>query len=161
MVTPKTVEVTVGVFVALGFAALFMLALKVSGISQIGGDEGYRISARFDNIGGLKVRAPVALAGVRIGRVSAIGIDPRTFDAVVEMRIERRYDQLPVDTSAKILTSGLLGEQYIGLEPGGAEQVLAEGSNLRLTQSALVLENIIGQFLFSKAAEGKSESGNP
>lgn len=153
MPASKTVEIAVGVFVALGFAALFMLALKVSGISHEGG-EGYRVRAHFENVGGLKVRSPVSMAGVRIGRVSAISVDPQRFDALVEMTIERRYDNLPVDTSAKILTSGLLGEQYVGLEAGGADAVLQDGSTLKLTQSALVLENIIGQFLFSKAAEG-------
>ena len=149
----KTLEVVVGLFVALGLAALAMLAMQVSGISRWGGIEGYTISARFDNIGGLRERAAVSMAGVRIGRVTDIRIDPDTFEAVVEMTIESQYDNLPQDTSASVLTSGLLGEQYIGLEPGGALESLESGDSLKLTQSALVLERLIGQFLF-RAAEG-------
>lgn len=155
MGTTKTVEITVGVFIALGLAAFFMLAMQVSGISRLGGEDGYAVTARFENIGGLKVRAPVTMAGVRIGRVTGIGFDEQTYEAVVEMSVNPNYDKLPVDTSASILTSGLLGEQYIGLEPGGAETYLKPGDRIKLTQSALVLERVIGQFLFSKAAEEK------
>ncbi|HXH04149.1 MAG TPA: outer membrane lipid asymmetry maintenance protein MlaD [Candidatus Competibacteraceae bacterium] len=147
MPVSKTMELVVGLFVALGLAAFLMLALKVSDIAALGDGNGYRISARFDNIGSLKVRAPVTLAGVRIGRVSRIDIDRQNYQAVVEMSIDRRYDQLPADTGASILTSGLVGEQYIGLEPGGAEDYLRDGDSIKLTQSALVLERLIGQFL--------------
>lgn len=155
MAITKTMEVTVGVFIALGLAAFFMLAMQVSGISRLGGEDGYRVTARFQNIGGLKVRSPVTMAGVRIGRVTAIGIDEQTYEAVVELSINPQYDKLPLDTSASILTSGLLGEQYVSLEPGGAEDYLKPGDRIKLTQSALVLEQVIGQFLFSQAAEGK------
>lgn len=157
METTKTVEITVGVFIALGLAAFFVLAMQVSGISRLGGVDGYVVTARFENIGGLKVRAPVTMAGVRIGRVMGIGFDEQTYEAVVEMSINPEYDKLPVDTSASILTSGLLGEQYIGMEPGGAETYLKPGDRIKLTQSALVLERVISQFLFSQAAEGKAE----
>ncbi|ROR29767.1 outer membrane lipid asymmetry maintenance protein MlaD [Inmirania thermothiophila] len=150
----RATEIAVGVFVALGLAALFMLAVRVSNLSALGDGEGYTLLARFDNIGGLKPRAPVTMAGVRIGRVEAIDFDQETYQAVVRMRIRRSYDRIPKDTSASILTAGLLGEQYVGLEPGGAETYLRDGDEIRLTQSALVLERIIGQVLFNKAQEG-------
>jgi phospholipid/cholesterol/gamma-HCH transport system substrate-binding protein len=149
----KTVEVWVGFFVAAGMAALFMLAMQVSDLSDMDSDDGYRIYARFENIGGLKTRAPVSVAGVRIGRVEDIDFDSETFEAVVALRISGRYDKLPADTSASIYTTGLLGEQYVSLEPGGAEEVLGEGDTLPLTQSALVMEQVISQFLFSQASE--------
>lgn len=149
----KTIEVAVGLFIALAVAALLMLAMKVSDITGIGEDKGYRISASFENVGGLKVRSPVSVAGVRVGRVAAIAYDPSTYEAVVEMSINPAYNQLPTDTSASILTSGLLGEQYVGLEPGGMDEALKEGDRIKLTQSALVLERLIGQFLFDKAGE--------
>jgi phospholipid/cholesterol/gamma-HCH transport system substrate-binding protein len=152
MLVTKTVEFAVGVFVALGLAAFFMLAMKVSDVSSLGDDAGYVISARFDNIGGLKVRSPVTLAGVRIGRVTSIDIDLATYEAVVSMSILSRYDQLPEDSSASILTSGILGEQYIGIEPGGVEDYLADGGSIQLTQSALVLEQLIGRFLTGAAS---------
>ncbi|MCI0668103.1 MAG: outer membrane lipid asymmetry maintenance protein MlaD [Methylococcaceae bacterium] len=145
----------VGFFVFLGIGALFFLALQVSNLSSFDHGDGYRLVARFENIGGLKVRSPVTVSGVRIGRVSAIDYDKKTYQAVVEMKINPTYDTLPADTSAGIYTSGLLGEQYIGLEPGGAEEYLQNGDQFEYTQSALVLEEIIGQFLFSKADELK------
>lgn len=161
----RTVEVLVGAFVLLGLAALVFLAMQVSGLAQIHDDDSYRVQARFENVGGLKVRSPVSMAGVRIGRVSAIDIDPQSFQAVVQLSISSRYANLPADTSAKILTSGLLGEQFIGLEAGGADAVLKDGSTIKLTQSALVLENLISQFLFSKASETRQDApapaGNP
>ncbi len=150
-------DVWVGVFVALGLAALVMLALRVSNLASLPSDDGYRVLAQFDNIGGLKVRAPVKLAGVVIGRVESIGIDPQTFRAEVAMRIENQYRILPKDTSAAIYTSGLLGEQYIGLMPGAEEAVLADGDRISLTQSSIVLENLIGQFLYNKAAGGDEQ----
>ena len=158
MIVTKTVEFAVGVFVALGLAAFFMLAMKVSDISSIGEQEGYAVQARFDNIGGLKVRSPVTLAGVRIGRVVNIEIDEQTFEAVVSFAIEPQYDELPSDTSASILTSGILGEQYIGLEPGGMDDYLQAGDTIKLTQSALVLEQLIGRFLTTMASSS-DESG--
>ncbi len=154
MQSNRTIEILVGAFMAVGFVALFFLSMQVSNLSSGGGGAGYEIEARFDNIGSLKVRSPVTLAGVRIGRVGAIGFDPHTYEAVVTMRIESEYDTIPDDTFAKIFTAGLLGEQYIGLDPGGSESYLQDGGQISLTQSALVLEEIIGQFLFSKAQEG-------
>ena len=150
----KTVEIIVGLFVALGLAALFMLAMKVSNLSTFSGDDGYVVTARFENIGGLKVRSPVTVAGVRIGRISNIGFDNTTYEAVVSMNISSDYNTLPTDTSASIFTAGLLGEQYVALEPGGDEKYLQQGGEVRLTQSAIVLEQVIGQFLYSQAEGG-------
>lgn len=152
----KTVEIGVGVFVALGLAALLMLAMKVSNLAELTSPDGYRLTARFDNIGGLKVRAPVTMGGVRIGRVTEIGYDDTRYEAVVQFSVNPSYTRLPLDTSASIYTAGLLGEQYIGLEAGGEEEFLTEGGEITLTQSAIVLEQVIGQFLYSKAAEGGS-----
>ncbi|MGM0593140.1 MAG: outer membrane lipid asymmetry maintenance protein MlaD [Pseudomonadota bacterium] len=157
MLQSRTVEIWVGLFIAAGMAALFMLAMKVSNLTVVSDDEGYVISARFENIGGLKVRSPVSVAGVRVGRVSEISYDPNTFQAVVTMRINSEYDQLPLDTSAAIYTAGLLGEQYVGLEPGGDFEALKEGDEIMLTQSAVVLEQLIGQLLFSQGSEEESQ----
>ncbi|MBZ4194680.1 MAG: outer membrane lipid asymmetry maintenance protein MlaD [Candidatus Contendobacter sp.] len=148
----KNLELMVGLFVALGLAAFLILALKVSDLTSIGNDPGYRITARFENIGGLKVRSPVTLGGVRIGRVIGIDLDPQSYEAVVTLSIDPRYNRLPTDSGASILTSGLLGEQYVGLEPGGMESYLKNGSVIKLTQSALVLEKLIGRVLTSTAA---------
>lgn len=155
MMQVRTVEIWVGVFVAAGLAALFMLAMQVSNLTVVGDDQGYTIKARFENISGLKVRSPVTVAGVRVGRVTAIDFDPQTFQAVVSMRIGAAYNQLPLDTSAAVLTSGLVGEKYVGLEPGGDMDVLQDGGEIMLTQSTLVLEQMIGKFLFDKAESGK------
>lgn len=157
MMQSRTVEIWVGLFIAAGMAALFMLAMQVSNLTVVNSDEGYDVIARFENISGLKVRSPVTMAGVRVGRVTDIGFDPRTFEAVVTMHVSNQYNQLPADTSASIFTAGLLGEQYVGLEPGGEMEVLKDGSEIMLTQSALILEQLIGQFLFSKASEGESK----
>jgi len=161
MNTTRAMEIGVGMFVAAGLGALFVLAMKVSNLSAFSQSDGYEIVARFENIGGLKVRSPVTAGGVKVGRVAAIGYDSERYEAVVRLAIEPQYDRLPRDlprdTSASIFTAGLLGEQYVGLEPGGDERFLVSGDEIRLTQSALVLEQIVGQFLFSKAAEGKSE----
>lgn len=145
----------VGVLVLAGAAALFFLAMSASNFASFEEQDGYLVGARFDNIGGLKVRSPVTMAGVMIGRVKSIEIDDQTFEAVVSLSIQARYDQIPDDTFAKILTQGLLGEQYVGLDPGGSESSLAQGSEITITQSALVLEDMVGQFIFSKAEEGK------
>jgi phospholipid/cholesterol/gamma-HCH transport system substrate-binding protein len=157
MMQSRTVEIWVGLFIAAGMAALFMLAMQVSNLTVVSSDEGYTVTAKFDNIGGLKVRSPVTVAGVRVGRVSGIGFDPRTFQAVVSLNISNQYNELPSDTSASIFTAGLLGEQYIGLEPGGEMEMLKDGDELMLTQSALVLEQLIGQFLFNKTSEGEAK----
>jgi phospholipid/cholesterol/gamma-HCH transport system substrate-binding protein len=160
MVTLKKLELAVGVFVALGLAAFFMLAMKVSNIAELGEDKGYKVTARFENIGGLKVRAPVTLGGVRIGRVAGIDLDPQSYEAVVTLSIDPKYDRLPIDSSASILTSGLLGEQYIGLEPGGMDDYLKNGGALKLTQSALVLEKLIGRML-TNATSGDAPAKTP
>ena len=152
MMSRKTLDLWVGVFVAIGFGALLFLALKVANLSSFTGAGSYQINAKFDNIGGLKVRAPVKSSGVVVGRVREIHFDNQTFEAVVTMSIESKF-QFPRDSSAKILTSGLLGEQFIGLAAGGDLVNLKDGDRLKITQSAVVLENLISQFLYS-AAEG-------
>jgi phospholipid/cholesterol/gamma-HCH transport system substrate-binding protein len=149
----RTIEIAVGIFVAAGLAALFMLAMKVSNLATYGGDDGYLISARFDNIGGLKVRSPVSASGVRVGQVTDISYDSGGYEARVTMSIEPQYDKFPTDTAASIMTSGLLGEQFVSLEPGAEEEFLKPGNEIEITQSALVLEQIIGQFLYSQAEE--------
>ncbi|CAG9182809.1 outer membrane lipid asymmetry maintenance protein MlaD [Cupriavidus respiraculi] len=142
----------VGLFVVAGIVALLFLALKAGNMSAFSFQDTYAVQARFDNIGGLKARAPVKSAGVVVGRVADIRFDDKTYQATVVLNLDKRY-QFPKDTSAKILTSGLLGEQYIGLEAGGDEAMLAEGARITMTQSAVVLENLIGQFLYNKAAD--------
>ena len=149
-------DVWVGLFVLLGAAALLFLALKSANLLQLNFENSYRVVARFDNIGGLKPRAAVKSAGVVVGRVAGITFDDKTFQASVALDLEARY-AFPKDSSLKILTSGLLGEQYIGIEPGGDPKNLASGDVVTQTQSAVVLENLISQFLFSKAAEGEKK----
>lgn len=161
MLQSKMVEIGVGLFVALGLAALFMLAMKVSNLAAFTNDAGYQVTARFENIGGLKVRSAVTMSGVRVGRVKAIKFDDITYQAVVTLGIEERYRRIPVDTTASIFTSGLLGEQYVALDAGGDEEYLGEGSEILLSQSALILEQVVGQFLFSKAAEGPTDESVP
>jgi phospholipid/cholesterol/gamma-HCH transport system substrate-binding protein len=158
MRSARVIETWVGIFVAIALIALFFLAMQVSNLGELRVARGsYSVTARFENIGGLKVRSPVSMAGVTVGRVSRIGFDGKTYEAVVEMRIDPAYKTLPVDTSASILTAGLLGEQYIGLTPGGSDEVLKDGDELELTQSAMVLEQLISRFLFNKAESGGSE----
>jgi phospholipid/cholesterol/gamma-HCH transport system substrate-binding protein len=158
--TKRSIEVMVGAFVLAGMLALLFLALKAANLGNFTAGSTYGVAARFDNIGGLKPRAPVKSAGVTVGRVASISLDRQSYQGVVMLEIEQRF-QFPKDTSAKILTSGLLGDQYVGLEPGGDDKDLVAGDVIRMTQSAVVLENLIGQFLFNKAAEGgDSKSGN-
>lgn len=157
----KMLEIWVGVFVAAGIAALAMLAFKVGNLGAAEVSNPYQVIGYFDNIGGLKPRSAVTMAGVRVGRVSSITFDSKRYQAVVTMDIDGRYDRIPTDTSASILTSGLLGEQYVGLEPGAAEEYLTSGDRLQLTQSAVVLEKLIGQFLFNKAAETPNGNDKP
>jgi len=152
----RLLDLWVGLFVAIGLAALAFLALQAANASSFSNEPVYRVKARFDNIGGLKVRAPVKMAGVVVGRVVDIGFDNESFEAVVTLTLAQRY-KFPRDTSAKILTSGLLGEQYLGLAAGGDTVDLKDGDTVKLTQSAVVLENLIGQFLYNKAAEGGNE----
>jgi len=150
----RGIEILVGLFMAAGFLALFFLAMKVSNLGAYTDTEGYRITARFDNIGNLKVRGPVKMAGVRIGRVEAIAFDKDTYQAAVTLHVERQFDTIPVDSFASIYTAGLLGEQYVGLEPGGAEEFLQDGDEIDQTQPAMVLEQLVGQLLFSNPEEG-------
>lgn len=145
----RTLEVIVGLFMLAGILALLMLALKVSGLSTYMGSNGYLVSASFDNIGGLKVRAPVTVAGVRVGEVTDINLDRTTFKAVITMRINPNQNHLPTDSSASILTQGLLGANYISLTPGFDETSLKNGDRIANTHPALILENLIGQLLFS------------
>ena len=152
----SAIDLWVGIFVAAGFAGLLFLALKVGNLASFSTADMYQVNAKFANIGGLKVRAPVKSAGVVVGRIADIRFDNESYEAIVSMNVDSTY-QFPRDTTAKILTSGLLGEQYVGLEAGGDGVMLKNGDRLRLTQSAVVLENLISQFLFSKAAEGKPE----
>lgn len=147
-----TVDLWVGVFVALGVAAMFGLALKVGNLTSSNLGETYQVTAAFENIGGLKPRAPVKSAGVVIGRVDSIVFDPKDYEAKVILKIDKRY-QFPTDTFANIYTAGLLGEQYVGLEAGGEEAQLKAGDKIQHTQDAVVLEKLISQFLYNKASE--------
>lgn len=151
MSNSKILEISVGIFVAAGIAALLVLAVNVSNVSSFNAGEQYKVTANFDNISGLKARSAVAIAGVTVGRVVNISVDPVTFEAVVEMTIDSRFNEVPVDSSVGIYTAGLLGEKYVGIEPGGAPDFLEEGGVIRLTQSSIVLENLISQFLFSQS----------
>ena len=153
----KLLDVWVGLFVIAGFAALLALALKAGNLASFNFSDTYQVLAKFDNIGGLKARAPVKSAGVVVGRVAKIGFDDQAYEAVVTLAMEQRYS-FPKDTSAKILTSGLLGEQYIGLSAGGDTAKLVEGGKIKSTSSAMVLEDLIGQFIYGKAAEGGSKN---
>lgn len=153
-----TVDLWVGLFVMGGLVALLVLALKVGNATTVGASEGYRVTAEFDNIGGLKPRAPVKSAGVVVGRVESIAFDNKKFLARVTLRIDKSYE-FPTDTTASILTSGLLGEQYLGLDGGGEDKMLKDGDQLKLTQSAMVLERMISRFLYGKAAEGPQSEG--
>jgi phospholipid/cholesterol/gamma-HCH transport system substrate-binding protein len=151
----NTQDTLIGLFVAAGIAGLFFLALQVSNLSTFVEKDSYTVVARFDNSGGLKVKSPVSAAGVKIGQVSSINFDPETYQSVVKMSIYSQYNNLPSDTTASVFTAGLLGEQYVSLEPGGSEEYLKEGSDIEITQSAIILEKAIGQFLFKSAEEKK------
>ena len=153
----RIVEIWVGIFVAAGAAALFMLAMKVSNLASYTDDAGYSLTAKFEDASGLKVRSPVAMAGVRLGRVTDIKFDNQSLEAIVTMRIESKYNTLPKDTSASIYTAGLLGEKYVGLEPGGDEASLKNGDRIKLTQSSMVLEKLIGQFVSKFLNEDSSD----
>ena len=151
-----TIDLWVGIFVVAGIGGLLFLALKVGNLATFSSAQTYQVQAKFSNIGGLKVRAPVKAAGVVVGRVERIQLDPKTYQALVTMKIDKGYE-FTRDTIASILTSGLLGEVYIGLDSGGDTQMLADGARITKTQSAVVLEKLIGQFLFDKAATGSSK----
>jgi phospholipid/cholesterol/gamma-HCH transport system substrate-binding protein len=148
----KSVEILVGIFVLLGMAGLVFLALKAANLGTFSSGDTYTLTAYFDNIGALKVRAPVRSAGVTVGRVASIKLDPKLYQGVVQLAIERGV-QFPNDSSLRILTSGLLGDQYVGVEPGASDKMWVAGDTIKQTQSAVVLESLISQFLFSKAAD--------
>lgn len=152
----RTMEIMVGAFVLIGFVALFFLAMNVSNFSRATERGTYDLNVRFSNVGSLSEKAKVTIAGVKVGRVLSIGFDQKTFEAEVTLRINNRYNAIPEDTFAKIYTAGLLGEQYVGLDPGGSETYLKNGDTILYTQSALVLEEMLGQFLFSKTEESSS-----
>lgn len=153
----RTIDIFVGLFVILGLLSFLFLALKAANLNGLTRDAGYTVLARFDNIGGLKPRAPIKSAGVVVGRVTEISFDTQSYQATVALQLEKQY-QFPKDSSVKILTAGLLGEQYIGIEPGGDSVMLAQGSVITMTQSAVVLENLISQFLYNKAADNGSSN---
>ncbi len=147
------VELTSGVFLLLGIAAMLWLATEATDYGMQVGDDTYRVKARFSNVADLKTRAPVKIGGVTVGLVEKISLDPITFDALVEMQIDRRFSEIPTDTGASILTSGMLGDRYIGLDPGGAMEALADGDEIFVTQSAVVLETLISKYLFNSDKE--------
>jgi phospholipid/cholesterol/gamma-HCH transport system substrate-binding protein len=151
----RAVELGTGLFVFMGILALFFLTTRVTTFDAYSGEGGYELKARFDQIGTLKTRSPVSISGVQIGRVTAIDFDVDRLEAVVTMRIDSRYDRIPNDSDASILTSGILGGQYIGLQPGGAEEYFRDGDEISFTQSAVVLEQLISKYLFGQAGGGE------
>jgi len=155
----RSMDILVGLFVLAGIGALFFLALRAANLGSFVVSDSYELRANFDNIGGLKERAPVRSAGVVVGRVASIDFDTKSFQADVRLSMDSRY-RFPKDSSVKILTAGLLGEQYIGIEAGADEKALGEGDKVMLTQSAVVLENLISQFLYGRAAEGPADTGD-
>lgn len=153
----RAVELGTGLFVLLGIFALFFLTTQTTGGDDFNADEVYTVEARFQNVGSLKRRAPVSMAGVTIGRVTDVHFDPLTLEAVVTFVIDKQFDQIPDDSDASILTAGLLGSQYVGLQPGGSDIYLEDGSEVLFTQSAIVLENLIGKFLVGSGSDGDSD----
>ena len=153
----RSVELGTGLFVLLGLSALFFLTTQTTGSNSFSGTDTFKVSARFENVGSLKIRAPVAMAGVTIGRVLSVSFDPEQLNAEVVFEIESQYNQIPDDSDASILTAGLLGSQYIGLQAGGSEEYLQDGSEILFTQSAIVIENLIGKYLFNQGADSEEE----
>lgn len=153
----RAVELGTGLFVFMGIVALFFLTTRVTTFDQYSGDAGYELVARFEQIGTLKVRAPVSISGVQIGRVSGIEFDDDRLEAVVTLRIGKKYARIPNDSDASILTSGILGGQYIGIQPGGSDEYFVEGDEIEFTQSAVVLEQLIGKYLFGSAGGDEEE----
>lgn len=152
----RSVELGTGLFSLLGIGALFFLTTQSTGGDDFNTNDTFSVEARFENVGSLRTRAPVAMSGVTIGRVTKIEFDPQTLEAVVGFEIDKRYDTIPEDTDASILTAGLLGSQYISLQAGGSEFYLEDGSEILFTQSAIVLENLIGKFLLNSGSDGES-----
>lgn len=161
MENTRTRELGTGLFIFLGFAALLFLATQTTDMDEYAREEGYRVTARFDDVAGLKVRSAVTMAGVNIGRVERIEFDNDRLDAVVTLRINSRFNRIPEDSDASILTAGLLGSKYVGIGPGGAEEYLKDASQLEITQSAVVLEQLISKFLFSQAEKGETTLSVP
>lgn len=157
----RALEILVGFFICLGVAAVFVLTFRVASQDSIGAGGTYQVTAKFDNIGALAKGAAVKMAGVKIGSVQNVAIDPKTFQAVLSLAIDTRRSDIPVDSTAKIMTAGLLGEQYVGIEAGGDENSLKGGSEIKFTQSAFILENIIGQVLVSMTQKGKDNETAP
>lgn len=155
MMSRRGLEIWVGIFVVGGAAALFMLAMKASNLTNVSTGNAYLVTARFSNIGGLNIKSPVKASGVLVGRVSDISYDDGSHEALVTLSIEKRFSKFPSDTSASIYTAGLLGEQYVGLHPGAEEDKLKEGSTIMFTDSAVVLEQMISQFMYKKMADDK------
>ncbi len=149
----RSIEMGTGLFVLLGMAALFFLTTQTTGSNSLAGSDTYEVTAQFDNIGSLKTRAPVSMSGVTIGRVTSVRFDPVMLVAEVTIEIESKYDQIPEDSDASILTSGLLGSQYIALQAGGSDLSLEDGSKIEFTQSAIVIENLISKYLFKKSSD--------
>jgi len=152
----RAIDISTGLFVLLGFAAIMFLVTQITNRDVAWGEKAYRLKAQFENVGGLKAGAPVSMAGVTIGRVESIGYDMNLFKAVVTLRIDARYDQIPNDSDASIFTAGLLGGQYIGITPGSSEEPYRDGDSVEFVQDAIVLENLISKYLFSQA--GKSDA---
>jgi phospholipid/cholesterol/gamma-HCH transport system substrate-binding protein len=158
----RAIDVSTGLFVLLGFAAILFLVTQITNREfSLGGGDSYRIQAQFENVGGLKPGAPVSMAGVTIGRVESIGYDMQLFKAVVTLRIDGRYDDIPNDSDASIFTAGLLGGQYVGISPGGSEEAFRDGDRVEFVQDAIVLENLISKYLFSQAAKQESDPEPP
>ena len=157
MKTTRTQEIWVGIFVAMGMVALFMLAMKMSNFASYRASDVYRVTAMFENVGGLKPRAPVTASGVRVGRVESIDYDEDELQAQVVLALEQTYDFFSIDTQASIYTAGLLGEQYIALEPGAEDETLQDGSRIRHSQSALVLEELVGQVLVNLTSNNEND----
>jgi phospholipid/cholesterol/gamma-HCH transport system substrate-binding protein len=156
----RSVELGTGLFVLLGLAALFFLTTQTTGSDTFSGTETFKVSARFENVGSLKNRAPVAMSGVTIGRVTSVRFDPEQLNAEVIFEIDKKYSQIPDDSDASILTSGLLGSQYVGLQAGGSDMYLEEGSEILFTQSAIVIENLISKYLFSQGSDAGDKEGS-
>ena len=155
MASTQSRELGTGLFIFLGFAALLFLATQTTNVDEYFDQAGYRVSARFSDVAGLKVRAPVTLAGVNIGRVESIQFDNERLDAIVTLRIDNRFNQIPDDSDAGIITAGLLGSKFVGIGPGGSDSYLEDGSEIQITQSAIILEDVIGRFLFSQPQSGE------
>jgi phospholipid/cholesterol/gamma-HCH transport system substrate-binding protein len=157
----RAIELGTGLFVLLGFAALFFLVTQITSREFGLGEGGFRLTAMFEQVGGLKPGAPVSMAGVTIGRVESIGYDMNLFKAVVTLRIDASYDQIPNDSDASILTAGLLGGQYVGISPGGSDESFRDGDRVEFVQDAIVLENLISKYLFSQAGNRDSTGDAP